>query len=149
MKIFNYFKKREKETESKALLNKEDEINLFENEIHSEMFLQKVRELKNVNKKYQKGLNLLHFACQYNSIKLAKELLERKINIGQKDIYGNTPLWTAVFNVKGKYEMVDLLLSFNADPNSVNNAGNTPLKFAITIDDKVLIQKLTQATTNR
>jgi ankyrin repeat protein len=149
MKIFNYLKKREIKTEAKPLLDEEKEINLFENEIHSEIFLQKVRELKNVNKKYQKGFNLLHFACEYNNIKLAKELLERKINIEEKNIYGNTPLWTAVFNAKGKYEMVDLLLSFNANPNSVNNADNTPLKFAVTLDDKILIQKLTEATTNR
>jgi ankyrin repeat protein len=148
MKIFNYLKKREIKTETKSLLDEEKEINLFENEIHSEMFLQKVRELKNVNKKYQKGLNLLHFACEYNNIQLAKELLERKINIEEKNIYGNTPLWTAVFNAKGKYEIVDLLLSFNANPNSINNADNTPLKFAITLDDKILIKKLTEATTN-
>lgn len=149
MKIFNYFKKSDIKTETKSLLDEEKEINLFENDIHSEMLLQKVRELKNVNKKYQKGFNLLHFACEYNNSQLAKELLERKINIEGKNIYGNTPLWTAVFNAKGKYEMVDLLLSFNANPNSVNNADNTPLKFAITLDDKILIQKLTEATTNR
>ena len=103
---------------------------------------------KNVNKKYQKGLNLLHFACEYNNIKLAKELLERKINIEEKNIYGNTPLWTAVFNAKGKYEMVDLLLSFHANPNSANDAGTTPLKFAMTLDDKILVRKLEEATSN-
>ena len=105
--------------------------------------------MKDINKKYQKGLNLLHFACEYSNIKLAKELLERNINIEEKNIYGNTPLWTAVFNSKGKYEMVDLLLSYNANPNSINNADNTPLKFATTIDDKILINKLTEKTTNR
>ncbi|MGX7666648.1 ankyrin repeat domain-containing protein [Flavobacterium pedocola] len=149
MKIFNYFKKSEIKTEKKPTLDEEKEINLFEYDIHSEMFLQKVRELKNVNKKYQKGLNLLHFACEYNNIRLAKELLERHINIEEKNIYGNTPLWIAVFNAKGKYEMVDLLLSYNANPNSVNNADNTPLKFAVKIDDKTLIKKLTEITTNR
>ncbi|RYY13195.1 MAG: ankyrin repeat domain-containing protein, partial [Chitinophagaceae bacterium] len=64
------------------------------------------------------------------------------------NIYGNTPLWIAVFNSKGKYEMVDLLLSYHANPHSLNDAGNTPLKFATTIDDKILIKKLTQTTTN-
>lgn len=149
MKIFNYFKKREIKTKKNNSIDKEKEINLFEYDIHSEMFLQRVRELKNVNAKYQNGYNLLHFACEYNNIELAKELLERKINIEEKNIYGNTPLWTAVFNAKGKHEMVDLLLSFNANPNSVNNTDNTPLKFAITLDDKILIQKLTEITTNR
>ena len=149
MKLFDYFKKGKAKTEMKPLLDEEKEINLFENDIHSDIFLQKVKEMKDINKKYQKGLNLLHFACEYSNIKLAKELLERNINIEKKNIYGNTPLWTAVFNSKGKYEMVDLLLSYNANPNSINNADNTPLKFATTIDDKILINKLTEKTTNR
>ncbi|WP_316635707.1 ankyrin repeat domain-containing protein [uncultured Flavobacterium sp.] len=148
MKILNYFKKSEATTEKKTSMNEEKEINLFENDIHSENFLQKVRELKNINKKYQKEFNLLHFACQYNNIQLAKELLERQINIEEKNIYGNTPLWIAVFNSNGNYEIVELLLSYNANPNSVNNVNNTPLKFAITIDDKILIQKLMETTTN-
>ena len=149
MKIFDYFKKGKAKTEINPLLDEDKEINLFENDIHSEFFLQKVREIKDINKKYQKGLNLLHFACEYNNIELAKELLERKINIEEKNIYGNTPLWTAVFNSNGKHEMVDLLLSYNANPNSINNANNTPLKFATTIDDKILINKLREKTTNR
>lgn len=119
-----------------------EEIDLFENDIHSEVFLQNVRELKSVNNKYQKGFNLLHFACEYNNIKLAKELLERNINIEEKNIYGNTPLWIAVMNAKGSYEMVDLLLSYNANPNSLNNAQNSPLKFAEKIHDKILVEKL-------
>ena len=149
MKMFDYFKKGKAKTEMKPLLDEEKEINLFENDIHSEIFLQKVREIKDIDKKYQKGVNLLHFACEYNNIELAKELLERNINIEEKNIYGSTPLWTAVFNSNGKYEMVDLLLSYNANPNSINNADNTPLKFATTIDDKILINKLTEKTTNR
>ncbi|MDH4472784.1 MAG: ankyrin repeat domain-containing protein [Fluviicola sp.] len=148
MKLFNFLKNSEIKPKSDPSLDEVTEINLFEYDIHSEVFLQKVRELKDVNKKYQKGFNLLHFACEYYNIRLAKELLERHINIEEKNIYGNTPLWTAVFNSKGNYEMVDLLLSQNANPNSINNADNTPLKFAITIDDKTLIQKLTESTTN-
>ncbi|MCP9757300.1 ankyrin repeat domain-containing protein [Lacihabitans sp. CCS-44] len=148
MKIFDYFKKGKTKTKTKPLLDEAKEINLFENDINSDFFLQKVAEIEDINKKYQKGLNLLHFACEYNNIQLAKELLQRNINIEEKNIYGNTPLWTAVFNAKEKYEMVDLLLSYNTNPNSINNADNTPLKFAITIGDKVLIKKLTEKTTN-
>jgi len=144
MKMFRYFKKSK--TAAKSSLEEEKQIDLFQNDIDSETFLQKVKELENVNKKYQKGFTLLHFACEYNNIKLAKELLERQINIEEKNIYGNTPLWIAVFNSNGNYDMVDLLLSYNANPNSVNNADNTPLKFAITIDDKILIQKLKGTT---
>ncbi|RAR46801.1 ankyrin repeat domain-containing protein [Flavobacterium lacus] len=149
MKLFDYFTKGKAKTETRPLLDDEKEINFFENDIRSEIFLQKVREIKDINKKYQNGLNLLHFACEYNTIQLAKELLERSINIEEKNIYGNTPLWTAVFNSKGKYEIVDLLLSYNANPDSINNVGSTPIKFANSIDDKILINKLTEKITNR
>jgi ankyrin repeat protein len=146
MKNPNYFNRVEK-MQVKSSLDELEEINLFEHDIQTEIFMQKVRELKNINKKYQKGFNLLHFACEYNNIQLAKEVLERQINIEEKNVYGNTPLWIAVFNAKGVYEMVDLLLSYNANPNSENNAGNTPLKFSITIDDKRLINRLTEIST--
>jgi len=141
MGLFNYFKRRDTENGS-LTLNDTDELNLFENDIHSDSFLSEVEKLVNVNKKFQKGLNLLHFACEFGNIKLATKLIERNIDIEEKNIYGNTPLWVAVFNSKGKYDMVDLLLSFNANPNSVNKAGNSPLKFAETLGDLALIQKL-------
>lgn len=149
MKILSNFKTGKVKTQVKPLLDGENEINLFEDDIQSEIFLQKVRGLGDINKKYQKGFNLLHFACEHNNIQLAKELLERGINFEEKNIYGNTPLWTAVFNSKGKYEMVDLLLSYNANPNSINLSGNTPLKFAMTIDDKILINKLLGKASNQ
>ena len=60
----------------------------------------------------------------------------------EKNDFGNTPLWTAVFNANGNYELVELLLKHGANPNSVNNADNTPLKFAETIQDEELIKKL-------
>lgn len=144
MKIFNYFKKKE----TSISLNEMEEINLFGNDIHSESFLEKVKELKEVNKKFQEGLNLLHFACEYTHVNLAKELIKRDINIEEKNDFGNTPLWFAVFNSRGNYELVDLLLLHNANPNSVNNANNTPLKFAETIGDTILINKLKEALIN-
>ncbi|MEO8233783.1 MAG: ankyrin repeat domain-containing protein [Flavobacterium sp.] len=147
MKIFNLFKKAE--TKTNTSLNNEQEISLFENDIHSEIFLQKVSELKDVDKKFQKGLNLLHFACEHSNINLAKELIKRHINIEEKNDYGNTPLWTAVFNSKGNYELVDLLLLHKANPDSINNANNTPLKFAETINNEILIKKLKEAIANR
>ncbi|SER62904.1 ankyrin repeat domain-containing protein [Pedobacter rhizosphaerae] len=136
------FSKKEKKSEVKSSYNEENEINLFDVDIHSEAFLEKVRELKDVNKKFQKGFNLLHFACEYHNIQLAKELLERNIAIEEKNIHGNTPLWIAVFNSKENYEMVDLLMLHHANPNSVNNAGNTPLKLAESFGDELLIRRL-------
>jgi len=143
MGIFSFFgKKQDKANES---LNTAEGINLFADDLGSTVFFEKVAKLENINKKFQRGMNLLHFACEYNNLELAEKLIARKINIEEKNDYGNTPLWTAVFNCKGKYELVDLLLANGADPESVNHAQNTPLKFAETIGDEALIEKLKRA----
>ncbi|MBN8671475.1 MAG: hypothetical protein J0L80_12360 [Chitinophagales bacterium] len=59
------------------------------------------------------------------------------------DIYGNNCLWTAVFNAKGKYEIVELYKKSGANVNSRNNAGRSPLDFAQQINDYKLIEVLT------
>lgn len=90
-------------------------------------------------------MNLLHFAAEYTEVNLAKELIKLGVRIEDKNNFGNTPLWTAVFNSNGNYDLVDLLLSNGANPNAINNANNTPLKFAETIQDEKLVEKLKNA----
>lgn len=51
-------------------------------------------------------------------------------------------LWTAVFNAKGKYNIVKILKESGADSFSKNEAGRSPLDFAIQINDKDLCQIL-------
>lgn len=92
-------------------LNEIIELNLFENDLSSNEFLQKIKNLKDIDKKFQEGLNLLHFAAEYGNVKLASELLKLGIKVDTKNDHGNTPLWVAVFNARGIYELVDLLLS--------------------------------------
>lgn len=142
MGLFNFSKKKVGTESNTNGLNEAKELNLFEDNLDSLEFLKKVRNLKDIDKKFQKGLNLLHFAAEYGELKLATELLELGIKVDEKNDFGNTPLWTAVFNAKGNYELVELLLKHGANPNSVNNADNTPLKFAETIQDEKLIKKI-------
>ncbi|MBR9861467.1 ankyrin repeat domain-containing protein [bacterium] len=141
MGLFNFSKKKKAETEI-IDLNKENELNLFHYDIDSDEFIEMVRNLNDINKKFQQGYNLLHFAAEYQSLKLANALFSLGIRVDEKNKYGNTPLWIATFNAKGKYEMVDLLMNMGANPNSVNDARNTPLKFAETIQDEALIMRL-------
>lgn len=117
-------------------------LNLFKSDLESAEFFGQVQNLKDINKKFDRGMTLLHISAVYYKIELAEILLKNGINIDEKDNFGNTALWTAVFNAKGKYELVDLLLQHGADPESRNQAGNTPLNFAKTIKDALLIQKL-------
>jgi ankyrin repeat protein len=75
----------------------------------------------------------LHYCAVYNYFEIANIILEHKGKLNIPDNHGNQPLWTAVFNVKGKDErlpLVELYLMHGANKNHKNNAGISPLDFA-------------------
>ncbi|MBC2582746.1 ankyrin repeat domain-containing protein [Clostridium sp. DJ247] len=85
-----------------------------------------------VNIQDYRGQTALHFICFHPNISLAKEILEKGGDINIRDSYGNNALWSAVFNCKGRYyEIVELFMKYNPDINTKNNAGRSPLDFAI------------------
>lgn len=127
---------------SKSFLDEINELNLYDLDINHKEFLSHVRNMKNVDRKFQNGMTLLHIASEHFSIKLAQTLLDLKCSVDLKNDYGNTPLWIAVFNSRGNYQMVDLLIKNGANPNISNNSNNSPLKFARNIEDDELIFKL-------
>ncbi|MDY3538313.1 ankyrin repeat domain-containing protein [Riemerella anatipestifer] len=82
--------------------------------------------------------NALHFCAEYANYELAELLLKKGIYKNQKDIYGNTPMWRAVFNADGEYSLVKLLKKYDCDFLSKNNNNKSPLDFAIQIGDNEL-----------
>lgn len=85
----------------------------------------------------------LHYICNYPNIEVAKAILEHGGDINKRDKYGNNPLWTAVFNCKGRYyDMVELFIKYNPDVTTKNNAGRSPLDFAIQVGNAKLIELL-------
>ncbi len=87
----------------------------------------------------------LHYVCFYPNINIASALITAAWPvIDIRDVKGNTPLWYAVFNARGKYDLVKLLIDHHANPLSINRAGKTPLDLAIQIGDEALVQILTQ-----
>jgi uncharacterized protein len=76
------------------------------------------------------GFTALHFAAQNHSVAEARLLLEAGATVDQVNKFGNSPLFTAVFNSKGSGEMIVLLREWGADPFLVNNYGKTPLELA-------------------
>jgi ankyrin repeat protein len=81
------------------------------------------------------GFTPLHFAAQEWSVEVAELLLDHGARVDATNRYGNTPLWVAVFNSRGRGELIRLLREQGADPRKENTSGQTPLKLARSIDN--------------
>jgi len=87
-----------------------------------------IRAGANVNAANENGWTALHFAALYNDDpEVVKLLLENGANIDARDEYGDTPLMNAVISQFPRHIL--LLLNHGADPNVVNNAGETASDF--------------------
>ena len=83
----------------------------------------------NINIQNKDGKTSLHYVAEYDSVSLAKVLLENGADLSIQDKYGNQPLWTAVFNDKGRNDRRDLIklfLKYGADVNHKNNVDKSP-----------------------
>jgi len=87
----------------------------------------------NINHQDRNGYCALHFAGQQKNLNSAKLLLDNEANINLTDIHGNPPIWTAIFNSKGDYELVRLYVLKGADLDKENKHNMTSRKLAETI----------------
>ncbi len=76
------------------------------------------------------GMTPLHFAAQQYEVAAARLLLEHGAAIDPRDKKGSTPLVTAVFNSRGRGDMIRLLRDAGADPYAVNEFGVIPVELA-------------------
>lgn len=84
----------------------------------------------NLNAQDKNGQTALHYVALNNQLDLAKVLLNRGADLSVEDIHGNQPLWTAVFNDKGRndrIEMVKLFLSHGANKGHKNKVSKSPI----------------------
>jgi ankyrin repeat protein len=81
------------------------------------------------------GWSPLHFAARNYAIGIARKLLQAGAPVDSSDSHGNTPLFRAVFESKGRGEMITLLLRAGADRDRENSHGTTPAKLAATISN--------------
>src|SRR5262249_26848866 len=79
------------------------------------------------------GRTPLHAAVQAWSLPCCIALLEAGAPVDATDAHGNTPLANAVFESRGRGELIKLLRDRGADPMRPNNHGVSPLKLARTI----------------
>lgn len=81
----------------------------------------------------RQGFTPLHFAAQEWCEEIARILLDAGASVDPKNKFGNTPLFVAVFNSRGRGELIGLLRERGADPLSPNMRGKTPLDLARSI----------------
>lgn len=89
-----------------------------------------------------KGFSPLHYCAQYSNIRIATLLLKNNAMVNIEDTYGNSPLWTAVFNARGDYQMVKLFVKYGADAQNKNNVDRSPVDFARQIEDSDMVKIL-------
>ena len=135
------------------LLREGEDINQFEygrSAIHSTILTNAVAAgsvliSRGINLNLQdkpSGATALHYCAVYNRFEIANLILKAGGRLDIADNHGNQPLWTAVFNVKGKSErlpLIRLFLENGADKNHKNFAGRSPYDFAKQIRDSNLI----------
>ena len=79
------------------------------------------------------GWTALHFAAQAYAVEMAALLLAAGATVDVPDIHGNTPLWRAAFESRGRGAMLHLLLTHGANPDQSNNSDVSPRQLAETI----------------
>jgi len=75
----------------------------------------------------ENGQAALHFASQGWHIEVVKKLINSNAQVDVVDKFGNSPLWRAVFESKGRGEVIKMLLDAGADKNLANLKGTSPL----------------------
>ena len=81
----------------------------------------------------RRGFTPLHLAAQQGSLQAAVALLDAGATVDVENSFGNTPLFVAVFNSKGRGDLIRLLRSRGADPMHANEDGQTPVALATLI----------------
>ncbi len=89
----------------------------------------------NVNHQDNNGKTPLHFASLHNKLDIARILIRYGADVNLKDENGNTALFDAIFNSKGKPDIILLLKENGADYQTPNNYGVSPKQLAETIEN--------------
>jgi outer membrane protein assembly factor BamB len=83
----------------------------------------------------------LHDAARRGDVKEVKALLDKGTNVNVRTRYGATALWMAAY--KGRVDVIELLLSRKADPNTADTVwGLSPLMLAVGFDQANVIGAL-------
>lgn len=78
----------------------------------------------------RRGWTPLHYVAQDHRLQVAEILLAAGAEVDRADDEGNTPLFRAVFESRGRGEMIQLLLRWGASKTRPNEHGVSPQELA-------------------
>lgn len=81
------------------------------------------------------GFVPLHFAAQGYAVDATRLLLEACATVDAVNRFGNTPLFVAVYDSRGRGEVIRMLLEHGADPDHANSSGQSPRGLAALISN--------------
>lgn len=84
----------------------------------------------------------LHFAARNYRTQIAEVLLQHGADVDVQDMHGNTALWRAVYESRGRGEMIRFLRAHGADKDLQNKSGVSPENLARTIANYDVMQFL-------
>ncbi len=84
----------------------------------------------NLNLQDVNGWAPLHFAARHYLPDVVATLIDKEARIDIRDVRGNTPLYRAVFESRGRGEVIQLLLAHKANPRKRNKLGVSPIELA-------------------
>jgi ankyrin repeat protein len=98
-----------------------------------ELAAELIRNGANVNAQDKALETPLHFAAREFRPEVAELLLKSGAAVDSQDAHGNTPLSRAVFDSRGRGELITMLLAHGADKLLKNKHGMSPERLAKSI----------------
>lgn len=86
-----------------------------------------------VNIPDSRGYTPLHYAAQSHLLPIVSALISAGADVESRDSFGNTPLFRAVFESRGRGEVIHELIGAGADQHARNSSGVSPRDLAASI----------------
>ncbi|KAL9036228.1 MAG: hypothetical protein Q9214_006227 [Letrouitia sp. 1 TL-2023] len=88
------------------------------------------------------GTTALHDAASDGTEECVVALLKAGADVNMRSVYGSSALHHVFFQQRAQEGIIDALIRYNADPNEKNNAGSSPLFYAIPISMEGQLQNI-------
>ena len=131
---FNYFERKEKtilliplpEKDFKVPDSNEERINVIEAIKNDDIEYFKQISEHIVNEKYENGKTILHYALYGGNVEIVKLLIQKGVNVNEKDDFGRTPLEYLLI-YEHTEELFNLIVENSVELDFRNILGDTPI----------------------